>query len=196
MELCKKELSELIANGQQFSRADLAHFAYSFIKGLSELKKKQIYHRDIKPENIMIGYDNEFKLIDFNISVVSERNSEMAGIGPHSNKGTLNYSSPEKFNCPENEHSLELNDAYSLGLVILEMSTLEVISIHRMNKELFIQKREEQIRQIEIPWLSNLIREMLTYDYRYRPRFGRLLEMIEQDREFVNDRNRERSNFI
>ena len=46
-----------------------AKYMSNIVKGLSFCHGNNILHRDIKPENIMIGSDDEVKLIDFGLSL-------------------------------------------------------------------------------------------------------------------------------
>ena len=61
-------------------------------KGLLYLHKNNILHRDIKPKNILIGNDNEAKIIDFGLSKI-QRKLDKA----FDSYGSLSFMAPEIF---------------------------------------------------------------------------------------------------
>lgn len=66
-------------------------------------------HRDIKPENIMIGADNEIKLIDFGLSKVCSHIAKLKTIA-----GTAYYMAPEVLDGNYNFKC----DIWSLGVIM------------------------------------------------------------------------------
>ena len=87
-------------------------------EALSYAHDKGVIHRDIKPSNIMIGKDNEVKVMDFGIA----RMAESPGLTRTGTQmGTLVYMSPEQIR--DSKHIDSKSDVYSLGVTLYEMLT-------------------------------------------------------------------------
>lgn len=79
-------------------------------RAINHCHANNIVHRDIKPENIMIGQDNEIKLIDFGLSKSSvSKNQKLFTIA-----GTPYYMAPEVLNGNYNYKC----DIWSLGVLM------------------------------------------------------------------------------
>lgn len=83
---------------------------------LTWLHSHGLIHRDINPSNIMVSYQGEVKLIDFDIS---------RSMKPNSNRdttilGTVGYAAPEQFGFDQTDSRTDL---YSLGVLLNVMST-------------------------------------------------------------------------
>ncbi len=80
-----------------------------------------VVHRDIKPSNLLIGSDNEPKLLDFGIArMVQKADEEITLTLPLHQRLTPKYASPEqRAGSPADASS----DIYSLGAVLLELLT-------------------------------------------------------------------------
>lgn len=72
-------------------------------------------HRDISPDNLIIGPNNELKLIDFSVAQEIRNNITGTIVGKH------NYIAPEQFRGMPNEQS----DIYSIGCVLYHLLTAE-----------------------------------------------------------------------
>ena len=79
-------------------------------RALVECAKCDIIHRDIKPQNIFLSDDGVFKLGDFGVARVMERNSTATA-----RTGTFGYMAPEVY---FGKHYGVSADIYSLGLVL------------------------------------------------------------------------------
>lgn len=75
-----------------------------------------VIHRDIKPQNIVAGRDGSVHLIDFGIAREHKRQRRQ----DTSVVLTLDYASPEQYGF---EQTTPLSDIYSLGVVLLFLST-------------------------------------------------------------------------
>ena len=79
-------------------------------KGLLYLHKNNILHRDIKPKNILIGNDNEAKIIDFGLSKI-QRKLDKA----FDSYGSLSFMAPEIFSDRGYNDSC---DVWSFGITM------------------------------------------------------------------------------
>ena len=80
------------------------------VRAINHCHAQGIVHRDIKPENIMIGKDDEIKLIDFGLSHrVKYKTSSMQTI-----VGTPYYMAPEVLDGKYNFKC----DVWSLGVLM------------------------------------------------------------------------------
>jgi eukaryotic-like serine/threonine-protein kinase len=95
---------------------DSVEIIYKCAKALHYAHSRGVIHRDVKPSNIMLTQDNDVRIIDFGIALVSDSEiSRIEGIA-----GSPSYMSPEQV------QSLELSnrsDLYSLGAVMYELLT-------------------------------------------------------------------------
>jgi len=75
-----------------------------------------VIHRDIKPSNIMLTLDNDVRIIDFGIALVTDSEvSRIEGIA-----GSPSYMSPEQIQAGD---ITAASDIYSLGVVMYELLT-------------------------------------------------------------------------
>jgi eukaryotic-like serine/threonine-protein kinase len=81
-----------------------------------------VVHRDLKPDNILIGANNEVKLLDFGIA--GEVGARRLTFGRLTKSmGTPDYVSPEQVKGKRGDPR---SDIYSLGVMLFEMITGEV----------------------------------------------------------------------
>ncbi len=80
------------------------------LRAINHCHANGVVHRDIKPENIMIGADDQLKIIDFGLSKRSrDKNSLLSTIA-----GTPYYMAPEVL---EGEYNYKC-DIWSLGVLM------------------------------------------------------------------------------
>jgi serine/threonine-protein kinase len=87
--------------------------------GLAAAHEAGVVHRDIKPGNILVGVDDEVKIVDFGLAWAEQR------VGSRLTKsglliGTPEYMAPEQIRGEEADHRV---DVYGLGIVLYEMIT-------------------------------------------------------------------------
>ena len=93
---------------------DVVEIIFKCAKALNYAHSRGVIHRDIKPSNIMLTLDNDVRIIDFGIALVTDSDvSRIEGIA-----GSPSYMSPEQVQSAEITHR---SDLYSLGAVMYEM---------------------------------------------------------------------------
>jgi serine/threonine protein kinase len=95
---------------------DVVEIVYKCAKALHYSHGRGVIHRDIKPSNVMLTIDNDVRIIDFGIAIVSDSEvSRIEGIA-----GSPSYMSPEQV---QSEDLTPRSDLYSLGAVMYELLT-------------------------------------------------------------------------
>ena len=95
---------------------DVVEIIYKVAKALHYSHGRGVIHRDIKPSNVMLTIDNDVRIIDFGIAIVSDSEvSRIEGIA-----GSPSYMSPEQV---QSEELTAGSDLYSLGAVMYELLT-------------------------------------------------------------------------
>ncbi len=95
---------------------DVVEIIYKCAKALHYAHGRGVIHRDIKPSNVMLTNDNDVRIIDFGIAIVSDSEvSRIEGIA-----GSPSYMSPEQV---QSEELTPKSDLYSLGAVMYELLT-------------------------------------------------------------------------
>jgi serine/threonine protein kinase len=95
---------------------DVVEIIFKCAKALNYAHGRGVIHRDIKPSNIMLTLDNDVRIIDFGIALVTDSDvSRIEGIA-----GSPSYMSPEQVQSAE---ITARSDLYSLGAVMYELLT-------------------------------------------------------------------------
>jgi serine/threonine protein kinase len=95
---------------------DVVEIVFKCAKALHYAHGRGVIHRDIKPSNVMLTLDNDVRIIDFGIALVTDSDvSRIEGIA-----GSPSYMSPEQVQSAE--ITLK-SDLYSLGAVMYELLT-------------------------------------------------------------------------
>ncbi len=120
--------AEAVAFGlpmDEYARADwetvVLSIAAKLAEGLHYAHRRGVQHRDIKPANILLGFDGQPMLLDFNLSC----DTESMALNDRSIGGTLPYMAPEQLQGTHTESAKSgpVSDIYSLGVVMYEALT-------------------------------------------------------------------------
>jgi aurora kinase len=105
------ELFKVLQRMGKFNDVRASKYIFQIANALSYLHNKHIIHRDIKSENILLGLDENIKIVDFGWSVYAP-NSRRTTVC-----GTLNYLSPEMVEAKGHDYRV---DIWSLGVLTYE----------------------------------------------------------------------------
>ena len=109
-------LREVIKQKKNLSIQNSLKMMSRILDGVSLAHQQGIIHNDLKPENIMISGKGVPRVMDFGISLITNKDSQAT----HQQKGTLQYMAPECFSAGAMGKSA---DVFSLGLILYEMLT-------------------------------------------------------------------------
>ncbi|OMJ86375.1 hypothetical protein SteCoe_12099 [Stentor coeruleus] len=151
---------------QPFSNDEADEIIIQLLEGFAFLKSKSIYHQDIKPQNILIK-NRDIKIIDFGVSttLTTEENS----INLYTPQGSPIYAAPEikdalmervydKEKQVAIEYDIEKADIFSLGLMILQIITLQdIVGLNSSESE---ENRNNLVQKIS-GWKGRLLAGML-----------------------------------
>lgn len=101
-----------------FTTAQKLRAAIQVAKALAYAHKNNIVHRDIKPGNVLIDREENARVVDFGIALITEDTDIMrseAGL----TVGTLSYMAPEQHNGAA--FATSASDIYSLGVMMYLM---------------------------------------------------------------------------
>ncbi len=107
-----KTLSVLVGEQGTFGAREAALIGLDVARALSAVHRAGLLHRDIKAENVMREEGGRILLMDFGLSVLDQRESNIAG--------TPNYMAPELF---EGGQSTPATDLYALGVLLYFLVT-------------------------------------------------------------------------
>lgn len=109
--------------------------------GVEELHNRNIIHRDITPNNVMVDYEGNIKLIDFNIS----RERKQSASRDTTVMGTAGYASPEQFGFTQTGFGA---DIYAMGVLLNFMLTDKMLNEKLCSgKYASIVKKATQIKE-------------------------------------------------
>lgn len=113
-------LDTLVQQQGKLPPAQAALYALQVAQGLTEAHKHSVFHGLIKPSNILIGSDNQARILDFGIGSLLVENEGESLVDTMSTANTLtsglDCASPESIMEPTNR--TPAGDQYSLGCVL------------------------------------------------------------------------------
>lgn len=101
--------------GTQIPLPIVVQYVQEIAKALAYAHGKNVIHRDIKPDNILIGGQEELRLSDFGIAVLSQTGRTSLAAS-HGVGGTAYYMAPEQSRGKPEKAS----DQYALGIMVYE----------------------------------------------------------------------------
>ena len=118
MEYAKGEdLLELVNRTGPLKFADAARYVVDACEGLKHAHEKELVHRDIKPANLLLGENQDVKLLDLGLALVNQDDEESLTVLYNEKvMGTADYLAPEQ---AINSHNVDSRaDIYSLGCTL------------------------------------------------------------------------------
>lgn len=130
------DIDKLVKNGRKFHSGEIIKIAKQLCEAVSFLHglNPPVIHSDIKPANVMLSESGDICLIDFNVSLVFNKNASVIG-------GTRGYAAPEQLGIPVSDINNanvgpltickttpavnERSDVYSIGAFLYFMITGE-----------------------------------------------------------------------
>jgi serine/threonine-protein kinase len=113
-------LESMVQHSGKLSPDLAALYAYQIAQGLMEAHQNTLFHGLVKPSNIMIGSDNQARILDFGIGSLLVENEGESLVDTMSTANTLtsglDCASPESIMEPTNR--TPAGDQYSLGCVL------------------------------------------------------------------------------
>ncbi|OMJ77512.1 hypothetical protein SteCoe_22872 [Stentor coeruleus] len=172
-------LSSYKQNNTKITDLQILPLFYKLIASFAEMEELGIYHGDIKPHNMLVDNNRNIKIIDYSISVVSNRIlTEGTTSGTHPLQGTIGYMAPEivegiKKGQKMGYFKMSKADVFSLGITFLQILTLESYTDYNSqeNNKLLM----EAVRKLPYAWAREMLKNMLNIDPNCRPHFNKLL---------------------
>lgn len=130
------DIDKLVKNGRKFHSGEIIKISKQLCEAVSYLHglNPPVIHSDIKPANVMLSDSGDICLIDFNVSLVFNKNASVIG-------GTRGYAAPEQLGIPVSDINNanigaltigkitpvvnERSDVYSIGAFLYFMITGE-----------------------------------------------------------------------
>ena len=167
------ELFDKIQEKKKFTEIEASEIFFQLLSAINYLHKHNIVHRDIKPENILLDGKN-LKLIDFGTSREYSRDAGTM----NKLEGTPYYIAPEVL---EGEYT-EKCDEWSAGVILYILLTGKPPFNGVTDEDIFaeVRKAKPPMNTPQMDTISSdakdLIRRLLTKDYRLRYTAGEALE--------------------
>jgi serine/threonine-protein kinase len=113
-----KDLGRMLTEGGPIDLVRVLRIAAQVCDGLAAAHAEGVIHRDIKPPNILVGENDETRLVDFGLASVRESPSDGSRLTKSGLLiGTPEYMAPEQITGDSVDHRVDL---YSLGIVLYE----------------------------------------------------------------------------
>lgn len=145
MEMCKKGVVMKIGLGERADPYDDEHCRCWFrdlILGIEYLHAQGIVHRDIKPDNCLVTSDDVLKVVDFGVSEMFEKNSNMFTA---KSVGSPAFLPPELCVVKHGDVSGKAADIWSMGVTLYCLRYGKLPFEQQSIFELYESIRSEQV---------------------------------------------------
>ncbi|MBK9038935.1 MAG: serine/threonine protein kinase [Bdellovibrionales bacterium] len=113
-------IRQMAASEQTFSNRSILYLIQQVSNALDYAHAKGVVHRDLSPSNVFLTKFQEIKLIDFGLA--RDDHKDRNSVFTKGIVGSLEYLSPERV---DGLISVPASDFFALGVIALEMATLE-----------------------------------------------------------------------
>src|SRR5262245_2748085 len=171
-------------------------YAAQIAQGLTVAHQNSLFHGLLKPSNVMVGPDNQARLLDFGIGSLLVENEGESLVDTMSTANTLtsglDCTSPESIMEPTNR--TPAGDQYSLGCVLYfaltgrvpfpEGSAVEKMMAHQTKEPIPVRELAPDVPQA----LEEVIQKLMSKTP--EARFGGCDEVVESLEQFLGDLNK------
>ena len=141
-------------------------YTRQILEGLVYLHQKCIIHRDINGKNVLIGFQNNIKLVDFGIAKRLETLSSTHG-AKTACVGTMNWMAPEVVN--EREYGFKV-DIWSVGCTVVEMLTARPPWPDCSNMTVMKKISNEETPVYNLPISNDELKDFLSQCFQVNPK--------------------------
>jgi tetratricopeptide (TPR) repeat protein len=168
----------------RLSESWLLEIAAQVGAGLRAIHEQGIVHRDLKPENVLITKDDEIKIMDLGVALLSDEALRLSSPGQF--VGSVLYASPEQFTCAGGDVDARA-DLYSLGLILYELASGDLPCYEGGVVRVIEARTEDAPRRLSevgaqvTPFFEEIVQTLLAHDREKRLRSAQeLLDILEQ----------------